>query len=82
MKISKSTIIRTLILLLVIINMVLRYFGIDPLNISDNEIATAVELIIELLAIIAAWWYNNSFGQNALKAQKFLEELKEEESNV
>lgn len=82
MKISKSTIIRTLILLLVIINMVLRYFGIDPLNISDNEIAIAVELIIELLAIIAAWWYNNSFSQNALKAQKFLEELKEEESNV
>lgn len=82
MKISKSTIIRTLILLLVIINMVLRYFGIDPLNISENEIATAVELIIELLAIIAAWWYNNSFSHNALKAQKFLQELKEEESNV
>lgn len=82
MKISKSTIIRTLILLLVIINMVLRCFGIDPLNISDNEIAIAVELIIELLAIIAAWWYNNSFSQNALKAQKYLEQLREEESDV
>ena len=82
MKISKSTIIRTLILLLVIVNMILRQFGVDPLNISDNEIATVVELIIELLAIVASWWYNNSFSENALKAQQFLEELRRDEYNV
>lgn len=82
MKISKSTIIRTLTLLVVIINMVLRQFDIDPLNISENEIVAMVELLIEILVIAAAWWYNNSFTQNALKAQKYIEQLREEESDV
>lgn len=82
MKISKSTIIRTLTLLVVIINMVLRQFDIEPLNISKNEIVAMVELLIEISVIVAVWWYNNSFTQNALKAQKYLEQLREEESDV
>ena len=82
MKISKSTIIRTLTLLVVIINMALRQFGIHPLDVSENEIAAMVELLIQILVIAAAWWYNNNFTQKALKAQQYLEQLREEESDV
>lgn len=78
MKVSKSTIIRTIVLALVLINMILKAFGVDPLGISESQVASAVELIIEVGSIVAAWWYNNSYSKNALKAQEYLEKLREE----
>lgn len=82
MKISKATIFRTILILLVIINLVLRKLGFDPLHIDENEIAKFLELIIEICSIISAWWYNNSFSKNALKAQDYLQELRKETLDV
>ncbi|MBQ2746430.1 MAG: holin [Clostridia bacterium] len=82
MKISKSTILRTALLLLVIINLILKKLGLNPLNISENEIAQFIELALEIAVIIAGWWYNNSFSKNALKAQNFLQELRKEKNDV
>ena len=82
MKISKATIFRTILIFLVIINIILRKLGFDPLQIGENEIAEFLELIIEISSIMAAWWYNNSFSQNALKAQNYLQELRKEKIDV
>lgn len=82
MKISKATILRSILILLVIVNLILKKLGFDPLNISENEVAQFLELAIEIGTIIAGWWYNNSFSKTALKAQKYLQELRKEESNV
>ena len=79
MKISKGTIIRTVLMAIVIINMILKANGIELISISESEIATVVEYVLEIAVIIANWWYNNSFTENAKKAQKFLEELKTSE---
>ena len=82
MKISKTTIFRTALIFLVIINLILRKLGFHPLQISQNEIAEFLELIVEIASIIAAWWYNNSFSQNALKAQNYLQELRKDKIDV
>lgn len=78
MKISKATIIRTVVLLLVLINIILRQFGVHPIDISENDIACIIELLIEILAIICAWWYNNSFTEKARRADEFFKNLKGE----
>lgn len=77
MKVTKGTIVRTIMLLLVITNLVLKQFGIDVINVSESAIASAVETIVEIAAISAAWWYNNSLTENAKKADEFLKELNE-----
>lgn len=82
MKISKATILRTILILLVVVNLILKKLGFDPLNISKNEIAQFLELALEIAVIIASWWYNNSFSESALKAQKYLQELRKEKSDV
>ena len=82
MKISKWTIVRTLMLLVAIVNIVLERFGLDLIKTDESMILYTVETVLELAAIAAAWWYNNSFSQNALKAQRFLEDLKMEEYDV
>ena len=73
---KKSTIIRSICLLIVLINFVLRSTGHDVLNIDESQIAETVEMIISIAVIVLSWWKNNSFTKNAQKADKYLEDLK------
>jgi SPP1 family holin len=77
MNIEKSTIIRTILILLVITNIILEKCGIDVIPADEYTITMIVETIIEIAIIIVGFWYNNSFSEKALKAQKFLKELRE-----
>lgn len=79
MKISKGTIVRTIMVVLVIVNVVLKQFGVDAINVSESEILSLVEALIEVVTIVVAFWKNNSFTQNAIKADEFLKTLKESE---
>lgn len=79
MKISKGTIVRTISLAIVLINIVLKKIGVDLINVSENEILTGVEMLIEVAVIVVAWWKNNSYSKNAIQADEFLKHLKEME---
>lgn len=80
MKISKWTILRTVMMILVIINMLLKAFGVDVINVTENTVLGIIEALIEIGAIISAWWYNNSFTEKAKMADEFFKSLKEEEN--
>ncbi len=77
MQISKGTIARTISVVLVIVNIVLKQFGIDAINVSESEILTFVEALIEVGIIVVSFWKNNSFTQKAIEADEFLKNLKE-----
>lgn len=79
MKISKGTIVRTIMLVIVIINLILKQLGHDLINVSESEILSVVEMLIEVAVIAASFWKNNSYTQNAIKADEFLKNLKESE---
>lgn len=80
---KKSTIIRSICLLIVLINMVLKSTGHDVLNIDESQISETIEMIISIAVIVLSWWKNNSFTENAQKADEYLEELRkfDEEEN-
>ena len=77
MKISKGTIVRTVMLIIVVLNMILKHFGLDVINVSESEILSVLEMLIELAVIIVTFWKNNSFTDKAIKADEFLKTLKE-----
>lgn len=77
MQISKGTIARTISIVLVLVNIVLKQFGIDAINVSESEILSLLESLIEVATIVVAFWKNNSFTKNAIKADDFLKTLKE-----
>ena len=78
MNISKGTIVRTILLIIVLINMGLSNLGYDIIDVTENEILVAVEYLIEIAIIIVAWWKNNSYTEKAIKADEFLKNLKNE----
>lgn len=80
MKITKGTIVRTIMLFAVMLGILLRRCGINVLPIEETEVVKVVETVIELGSILAAWWYNNSFSSAARKADEFFKTLKEGEN--
>ena len=59
MKVSKSTIVRLIAVLIVIINLVLKAFGKSPIEADEGTIASIVEALLEIAVIVVAFWKNN-----------------------
>ena len=75
--ITAGTIARTIVLILALANQVLAMCGKQVLNIADDDIYQVVSIVFTIGASAAAWWKNNSFTQNAIKADKYKENIKE-----
>ena len=75
-KISKDTIIRTIVLGIALLNQILTMFEINPLPFSDEEVYTAGTTIVTAVAAIWAWWKNNSITPAAIEADQQLKQLK------
>lgn len=77
LKVSTGAIVRVVLLVLAIINSFLSAFGVIPEEIVGNDQAYVIASQI-ITALVAAWnsWKNNSFTQNAIKADKYLACLK------
>lgn len=76
MKISKGTAIRTAVLILAIANNGLALFGKSPLPIDDEVLTNVINFIFMTGAAFVAWWKNNSFTKEAIKADELLKKLK------
>lgn len=79
MTIRKSTIVRTILILVAVVNFVLERFGVDLIPANESWILMLVETVIEIAIIAVGFWKNNSFSQNAIRADEFLKELRESE---
>lgn len=72
MKVSKETIVRTVVLFVAMLNTVLNACGKNPLPFSDDEVYTGVSAVVATVAAVWAWWKNNSFTSAAVKADEVL----------
>ncbi len=76
--VSKETILRTIVMLIALINQILTMFGINPLPFSNEQIYNILSAAATVVTTLWAWWKNNSFTKNAIEADKYLKKLKEE----
>ena len=76
MKIKLETIIRTVVLIVALINQVLTMLGKSIIPVSDEQIAEVITLIFTVAASLWAWWKNNSFTKEAIEADAVLEDLR------
>jgi len=73
--VSAGTVARTLVLVLAIINQILSACGKSPLPIESETLEQLVTAGFTTVAALIAWWKNNSFTTNALKADALLAKL-------
>lgn len=73
---KKSTIIRSIMLFVVIINLTLEKLGYNIIDIDESVVGLIVEYGISFAIIVMSWWKNNSITKNAQKADEYLAELR------
>ena len=78
-KVTAGTIARTATLALTLLNTILTAAGKNPLPFSDTDAYSAVTTAATAVAAVIAWWKNNSFSKEAIKADEYMNELKNRE---
>lgn len=75
-EVTKGAIIRTVVLVVALINQGLTMAGYSPLPFADAEITEVLSYAFTAAAALIAWWKNNSFTKPAIEADKVLKQLK------
>lgn len=78
MKVKSETIIRTIVLILALANQVLAIYGKQKIPITEDEVYQLITLVVTIGSALWAWWKNNSFTQPAIKADEYMERLRQE----
>lgn len=76
MKIKPATIARTTVLALALANQVLSVAGLSPLPIDSAALEPWVTTGLTTAAALWAWWKNNSFTPEAIRADELLKEMR------
>ena len=74
--ISAATVARTAVLGLALTNQLLSAAGKPVLPIESTQVEQLVSAGFTIGAALASWWYNNSFTQDAIKADEEFERQK------
>lgn len=83
-KVSTGTIIRTILFVLVLVNMILRFMNKPIIEISDEqlyELYTFVECAVSASIFIVGFWKNESFTENAIYADEILQNINDMKNN-
>ena len=75
-KITAATIARTAALLLALANQILSAFGKSPLPIESSTLEQLITAGFTTVSAIINWWYNQSFTQAAIEADKTYDRMK------
>lgn len=76
MKIKPATIARTAVLALALANQILSVAGMSPLPIDSATLEPWVTTGLTIVAAVWAWWKNNSFTPEAIRADELMKEMK------
>ena len=74
--VSSGTVVRTLLLVLALVNQVLAVFGITAIPVTDEQLSTLINTVFTVITALMAWWKNNSFTEAAQKADEIKNALK------
>lgn len=76
-KVSTATIVRTVCLALALGNQLLSAGGHSVIPIDNETVNQLVTAGVTIVTAIVNWWYNNSFTEAAIEADKTFERVRE-----
>lgn len=73
--ITAGTLARTIVLTLALLNQILAISGRPVLDIAESDIYQVISILFTIGASVVSFWKNNSFTENAIKADEYLKKL-------
>ena len=72
-KVSVETVVRTIVLVVTLLNQVLTMLGKNPLPFAEDELYSMLTAAATVAATLWAWWKNNNMTDAACTAQGLLD---------
>jgi len=72
----QKTLIRTIMLVITLLNDLLIFYGKSPINIDESTVYQIITILSTIIVPIWTWWKNNSITKHAKKADEYLDRLK------
>ena len=72
----QMTVVRTIMLVITLLNDLLIFYDKSPLNIDENTVYQIITILSTIIVPIWTWWKNNSITKHAKKADEYLDRLK------
>ena len=76
LRVTKGTVARTVLTVVVLINLVLKATGHDIINLDEYSVSTVIENLVNIGVIVLGFWKNNSFTLEAKNTDFYLAKLK------
>lgn len=76
--VSKGTVVRGILMVVVVINYALSAFNVNPINLDETVLGNIITVFVTSGTFITSYWENNSWTKAAQEADKKLKELREE----
>ena len=76
-KVSTGTIVRTVLLIVALVNQILTATGHSVIPIEDETVTQLITNVATIVTALIAWWKNNSFSQAALVGDAAMNEYRE-----
>ena len=73
---TKETIIRTVILIVALLNQVLVITGHSIFPVDEQQLTELISVAFTVVTALIAWWKNNSFTAEAIEADRYLKQLR------
>lgn len=73
---DKATVIRTLVLVVALLNQFLVAFGLSPFPFTAQEIEVGLSYVFTVVATLWSWWKNNDVTEEAQKGTEYMRKLK------
>ena len=80
-KVSVETVVRTIVLVVTLLNQVLTMLGKNPLPFAEDELYSMLTAAATVAATLRAWRKNNSFTSAAIQAVEYMKEIKHENAS-
>lgn len=81
-EIPVTTYVRYILMIITIANMLLTRLGLNPINVSEDQLYQVVSDVLTAVVFITNTWYNNSVTPEAIEADKYMKDLKTGESTT
>lgn len=76
LKVTKGTVVRTVMMIVVLVNLVLKALGHDIIRVDESSLAGFIECGVNAVTLVLCFWKNNSFSEKAKTADIYLEKLR------
>ena len=69
-------------MIITIANMLLTRLGLNPINVSEDQVYQVVSDLLTAIVFIVNTWYNNAVTPEAIEADQYMKNLKSGESTT